>query len=825
MGSGQIKGIQVKKNMIFKHRDKTAKNEYSIESRFRNLNIVFFIVMAIILILVINSIFDNITETSSKDYARFYSTEAVNILNVYLNRETALATKVARSNPLIVWFADEMNMAKKATAYKEMISYADMLFNANLYFVINASLNEYSIDKDASFKKFVPFDVIRPDVEYDQWYYRCITSKNDYTLNIDIDKVTNQRRLWINHKVLHDGKLLGVFCSSLLFDAVIDEMFQQYDINNVRGIVINEMGIIQMDSTLMGEGDLQLYEEGLRIQDVNDDPVLLSYIDEYLAKIEGYFTSQDKPILFELKKGDYSFVSVAPIANTSWTVVTFFNPDSLFSVAKLRPLLFVMLAVLIAYSFFIRLLSRNLIFVPFQKLIGSLDQNGINKNGSVYGYDLKNEFGEVARTIQNVRDRLAIQNKELHLAMENAKQANQAKSVFLSNISHEMRTPMNAVVGLTDLMLEEKNPTVNLKENLQKISTAGNTLLELINDVLDISKIEAGKLELTPVQYEIPSLLNDLITLNMIRINDKPITFRLDISEELPCCLYGDDLRVKQIINNLLSNAFKYTQKGTVTLGISCEHGAGEDVWMSAYVSDTGIGIREEDLKKLFTDYNQLDAQANRSIEGTGLGLSITKMLVEHMNGEIPVESEYGKGTTFRFKILQRFVSDNAIGLETVENLRSFRYLDTRKRAHEKLVRPDLSYAAALVVDDMPTNLDVVTGMLKKYKMRVDCVTNGQDAVNLIEKGEPVYDVIFMDHMMPEMDGVEAIGKIRKIGTEYAMTVPVIALTANAIAGNEQMFLSNDFQDFLAKPINIMNLDSIVQRWIRDASRKDKSKE
>jgi CheY-like chemotaxis protein len=405
-------------------------------------------------------------------------------------------------------------------------------------------------------------------------------------------------------------------------------------------------------------------------------------------------------------------------------------------------------------------------------------------------------------------------------------QANRAKSSFLANMSHEMRTPMNVVVGLTDLMLEEEDPTVHLKDNLRKISTAGNTLLGLINDVLDISKIEAGRLELTPVQYDVPSFLSDIITLNMIRIAEKPITFKLDINADLPCSLLGDDLRVKQIINNLLSNAFKYTQKGTVTLGMVCEMvssnasgGVEDNVRVSVYVSDTGIGIREEDQRKLFTDYSQVDTRANRMIEGTGLGLAIAKMLVEQMQGAITVESEYGKGTTFRFHIRQGFVAEKTIGTEMAENLCNFRYQVSKKRAQAALVRPDLSYAAVLVVDDMQTNLDVAAGLLKKYKMRVDCVLSGQEALERLSEGEPVYDAVFMDHMMPGMDGVEATQMIRALGTQYAQEVPVIALTANAIAGNEQMFVDNGFQAFLSKPINIMSLDSVVQRWVRDKSR------
>jgi CheY-like chemotaxis protein/anti-sigma regulatory factor (Ser/Thr protein kinase) len=277
--------------------------------------------------------------------------------------------------------------------------------------------------------------------------------------------------------------------------------------------------------------------------------------------------------------------------------------------------------------------------------------------------------------------------------------------------------------------------------------------------------------------------------------------------------LYGDELRIKQILNNFLSNAFKYTKEGTVTLGVDYKQD-GDDVWVSFYIKDTGIGIREEDLAKLFSDYNQVDTRANREIEGTGLGLNITKKFVELMGGEISVESEYGKRTTFRARIRQGFVSDTPVGKETVENLCGFRYLDNKKQAQKKLVRRDLSYARVLVVDDFPTNLDVAAGMLIKYKMQVDCVTSGQDAVNRIAAGEPVYNAVFMDHMMPGMDGVEATKLIRTLGTDYAEKIPVIALTANAVTGSEQMFLDNGFNAFLPKPFNAILLDSIVRKWI-----------
>jgi signal transduction histidine kinase/CheY-like chemotaxis protein len=406
--------------------------------------------------------------------------------------------------------------------------------------------------------------------------------------------------------------------------------------------------------------------------------------------------------------------------------------------------------------------------------------------------------------------------KELALVAESA---SEAKSHFLANMSHEMRTPLNAVIGFAELELgkeKDRDFKSETTESLEKIYSSGVTLLGLINDILDISKIESGKFELVPVNYDMPSLLNDTVVLNVVRIGSKPIEFKLDIDENLPARLFGDELRIKQIFNNLLSNAFKYTKEGTVTLRIRCERDdAG--VWMNAGISDTGIGIKEEDIGKLFNDYNQVDAKSNRHIEGTGLGLAITRRMVEMMNGAIHVTSEYGKGTVFNVKILQGFVSDTVIGKELAEKLKKFRYTMARQDRNKQLVRAHIPYARVLVVDDVPTNLDLAKGIMKPYGMTVDCVTSGPAAIDLVRKEEPRYNAIFMDHMMPGMDGIEAVRVIRnEIDSEYSGTVPIIALTANAIIGNEELFLNNGFQAFLTKPIDIIKLNEVVNRWVRD---------
>ena len=402
---------------------------------------------------------------------------------------------------------------------------------------------------------------------------------------------------------------------------------------------------------------------------------------------------------------------------------------------------------------------------------------------------------------------------------EELKAASVAKSAFLANMSHELRTPLNTVIGLTDLVLEDSSLQDTVSSNLVKINNAGRTLLNIVNDLLDFSKIESGKLELTPIEYYTPSMLNDVITLVTTRLGEKPVTFILDIDGDLPSRLNGDDLRVKQIFSNLLSNAVKYTHKGTIELRVRCTRES-EGWWMEVTVRDTGIGIREEDLNKLFSDYSQVDTRANRSIEGTGLGLSITKKLTEMMGGKISVQSEYGKGTAFSLRIRQGFVDETTIGPDIANSLCAFRYAEDSRIVSKKFTRLDLSYAKVLVVDDMPTNLDVATCLLGKYKMQVDCLTGGKEAVERIRGGNPVYNAIFMDHMMPGMDGIEAADAIRGLETEYAQKIPIIALTANAIQGTEELFYKHGFQAYISKPINIMELDSVIRKWVRDLKEK-----
>jgi len=310
-------------------------------------------------------------------------------------------------------------------------------------------------------------------------------------------------------------------------------------------------------------------------------------------------------------------------------------------------------------------------------------------------------------------------------------------------------------------------------------------------------------------------MINDAVSQSILHKGEKPIEFKMNIDETIPTHLIGDELRAKQILTNFLSNAFKYTLAGKIELTITATR-ENDLVWLTFIIQDTGVGIRQEDIEHLFDDYVQMDTSANRTTIGTGLGLPIAKRLVEQMDGNIKVKSEYGKGSTFTVRFAQKHVTDDIMGKKVVDSLKQLNYTEVKRRRSSKQKRLNMPYARVLIVDDVVTNLDVARGLMKPYNMQIDCVTSGREAVEAMQDKRVRYNAVFMDHMMPGMDGIEATHLIRKIDSDYARNIPIIALTANAIVGNEEMFLQNGFQAFISKPIEITSLDIVIREWIRD---------
>lgn len=393
--------------------------------------------------------------------------------------------------------------------------------------------------------------------------------------------------------------------------------------------------------------------------------------------------------------------------------------------------------------------------------------------------------------------------EELREQKQIADEANKAKSQFLANMSHEIRTPINAILGMGEMILRDSREKETV-EYAEDIETSGQTLLALINDILDFSKVEEGKMEIIPVQYEPGVMKSDIVNMIKERALKKGLKFEVWFDNEIPRLLKGDEIRIKQCALNLLTNAVKYTQEGSVDFKITYRKSDDDHVILSFTVSDTGAGIRKEDMDNLFSPFTRIDEKKNRSIEGTGLGISITKRLLELMNSDLHVESEYGKGSVFSFEVEQEVLDSSPTG-EAGSKAGS---TGKKRQIYRELFHaPD---ARVLVVDDIRMNLTVITKLLGRTRMKIDTALSGKQAVELAAQND--YDIIFIDHLMPEMDGIETLNKMKENKPEDKTVY--IALTANAISGAREMYLNEGFADYISKPVEGARLEKLIMSYL-----------
>ena len=416
---------------------------------------------------------------------------------------------------------------------------------------------------------------------------------------------------------------------------------------------------------------------------------------------------------------------------------------------------------------------------------------------------------EVIDYIQKIRE-----EQQLKEDLRVAQKANEAKSNFLSNVSHEIRTPINAVLGMDEMILRETDD-MRIRKYATDIKNSGRTLVSLINDILDFSRIEAGKLEILPVEYEMSSTLNDLVNMISVKAEEKGLEFKVDVDETIPHLLIGDEIRVKQCVINILNNAVKYTEKGSVSMSVGFEKCDETHIMLKVSVADTGIGMKEEDLQRLFKPFERIEENRNRNIEGAGLGMSIVKQLLDMMDSKLDVKSVYGEGSVFSFSLKQEVISWEPMGnfAEMYE-----RSIESAKAYRVMFVAPE---AKILVVDDTKMNLTVIRGLLEPTMVKIKTAMSGMEAIELVKKEH--FDMIFLDQRMPGLDGIETLAAMKALSEEgmgeagecnMSSGVPVIALTANAISGARERFIKAGFDDYLTKPIDSKKLESTIQNML-----------
>ncbi len=780
----------------------------TLQFRFILINLFTFITVVSILLYILMGTVQNMADEVSENYAELHTFKTATFLSAFLLDDLSAMEEIANSKYIRTWFENSDNLKAKNAIFDITSSQINKLHNGFIYFGILPSLEAYNIDSTTNISSFTPVKQLSKDEADDQWFFKMDQVKEDYKLEIDTNHSLRRTHVWINYKVLSEqNEYLGVIATGLDFEKILLTAFERYEANSVRGIVVDKNGIIQMDSA--AEVTHLLQDSAWHVNEVFDIPILHDAVNKHLSSIKGYFKNIKNPDLVKLPHGNqYDYVALATIEGTDWTVITFFDNSVLFSLEKIKNILWLSIIMFIAYVLLSNISIRKLLFGPLEKLIQSInhifskpDTINFKAHDAVYGLQRQDELGELAATIQSLCKDIEDKNMKLALVVENAENANRAKSYFLANMSHEIRSPMHAIIGMSKIGKDSQD-IEKAKYCLAKIENASIHLSGIINDVLDISKIESKEIDIFLENVNFAAILERTTSVFSFRMSEKGQMFTFHLDSQIPEYIITDSQRIAQVLTNFLSNAEKFTPKGgNIILQTELLERSTTQCRIKVSVTDTGIGVAKEQQKRLFQPFQQANNSISNKFGGTGLGLSICKQIIEQMGGEIFFDSDENKGTKIGFILPCQLLEHEP--LEQTPN-------DIKAEDNKPL---DLTGKNILLVEDIEINREIVMALLASTGVGIDIAENGIIGVQKFSENPEKYTLIFMDIRMPEMDGLEATTHIRALDKPRAQSIPIVAMTANAFKEDVENCLAVGMDGHIGKPIDLEELFSILRKY------------